>query len=61
MSQFILTFDCDSDAFADQPEIEIARLLRHAATRVEQGFFGRHSAMQVRDINGNTVGRWEFV
>lgn len=55
---FILKFDTDSDAFADDPTIEIARILRHVADRVESGEdCGRY--LTVFDINGNDVGRFK--
>ncbi len=36
---------------------EVARILRNTANLLEQD---GHSEGQARDINGNTVGAWEF-
>lgn len=37
------------------PEMEVARILRHAADRVEDGFL---DAGSLYDINGNKVGEY---
>ncbi|MFJ3084351.1 hypothetical protein ACIPJG_31985 [Streptomyces halstedii] len=37
------------------PEMEVSRILRHAATRVEEGFL---DAGSLYDINGNKVGEY---
>ena len=55
---FTLTVICDNPAFADNPEIELARILRDAAKKLsEQAAF----AQQLYDINGNKVGKTEFI
>lgn len=55
--KFTLTFDANNAAFDEQPATETARLLREAANAIEQ-----HGDMcdMVRDINGNSIGWWEF-
>lgn len=52
---FTLSIKTDNAAFED-PNAEVARILRDAAERVEQGF----SRGLLRDINGNTVGDFDF-
>lgn len=46
---------CDNAAFQDEPTIEIARILRELADRVERRD-QPESPIGLRDINGNTVG-----
>lgn len=43
-------------AFAEDPKMEIARILREAAKKIEDDHVGGN----LKDINGNTVGRWEI-
>lgn len=58
---FKLSFDTDNAAFDDMPELEIARILRDIANRVESGeVSGYHKALNVRDINGNVIGTFKF-
>ena len=54
--QFTMTFETTNEAFAEDPEIEVASLLRRIASKVESGY----TSGPVRDINGNTVGRWSL-
>lgn len=54
-----LSIDTNSDAFADNRDMEIARILRDIADRIEDGQYS--SASSIRDINGNTCGRFWFV
>lgn len=54
---FTVSFDIDNDSFKVNPEGETARTLRELADKIEAGrTFGK-----VMDINGNTIGSWEFV
>lgn len=54
--EFTLHIKCDSAAFEDNPGREIARILRNAARRAENGEdFG-----QLLDANGNVVGEMEL-
>ena len=51
---FRVKIETGNDAFAENPSIEIARLLRKIASQVEEGRLeGR-----VMDINGNKVGEY---
>lgn len=52
MAEFRVQFGIDKDAFADQRDAEIARILRDAADHIERGEWQR----VVKDINGNTIG-----
>lgn len=61
---FELRIKIEGDAFAEDTQAEVARLLRNAADQVLDGA-GRRGANGSRssnlfDINGNNVGRWEL-
>lgn len=61
--RFKLNIDCDNDAFGESSadrEMEVARILRALATRLEAAGFGDHAYL-VRDVNGNTVGAARFL
>ncbi len=53
---FRLTLETGNAAFADQPGIECARLLRQAAENVEAGALCEN----LNDLNGNPVGFWRL-
>lgn len=53
-----IEFETDNAAFDDAPEIEAARILRDLADKLES--HGHYLSMNVRDVNGNTIGRIEF-
>lgn len=58
MSYFTLKFDTDNAAFEDTGLAhESARILRDVADRIENGA----AIGTVRDVNGNTIGRFEFI
>lgn len=53
---FTLRLDCANAAFAEQPEHEVARILRKLAEHLEQGEdFSKYRTLL--DVNGNDVGR----
>ena len=54
---FKLEIETDNAAFADDPWVEIARILRAVADRVE---LHGDRASRIRDANGNSVGRFEY-
>lgn len=54
--KFTLTFDCDNAAFENDLRVESVAILAEVTERVEAG----HTAGNVRDSNGNTVGSWSF-
>ncbi len=47
----------DNDAFSE-PAIELARILRDIADRIEGG---EVMAFSLRDANGNTVGKFKVI
>lgn len=54
---FKLEFATDSAAFDNgNREVEAARILREIIAKMEAGSEGG----PVRDLNGNTIGRWEY-
>lgn len=54
--KFTLTIECDNAAFEDSRNDEIARILRAAARRLEQGGIGT----SLHDANGNKVGTMQL-
>ena len=54
--KFILEINCDNAAFDESPATEVARIVRNAAERVEEGIWPGN----LRDSNGNTVGSFRF-
>jgi hypothetical protein len=55
MPKFTLSIDTDNTAFEDDnKQIEIRRILHDAATKIKHGC----SEGTLRDINGNTVGKF---
>lgn len=64
MSEFNLTIRTNNAAFHTEdgehaPEIEVVRLLRKAADKIEQGYGTVHRA-GLLDYNGNGVGSFAF-
>lgn len=55
MATLTITIDTDNAAFEDQPEYEVARILRELANGIEKGYIDDNSS--IRDRNGNTVGQ----
>lgn len=53
--KFTLNLDCGNAAFADDPQYEIARILRKVAEDLIDG--GLQNLDKLRDINGNIVGQ----
>lgn len=61
--QFILTIECDNDAFVDYPGQEVADVLTRLADRVrtaDPGGRDQSDPFVLRDINGNRVGTAYF-
>lgn len=52
---FTITINTSNDAFDGDPTVEIARILRETADRVEGA---DRTDGTVRDVNGATVGGW---
>ena len=53
---FKAEFKTENAAFACDMEGEAARILKLIASQIERGSHGA----SIKDINGNTVGRWEL-
>ena len=62
MPKFTVTINTDNAAFeGGDLGIEIARILREIADKAEQGIMTtRFVTVPVRDINGNTVGKYVY-
>lgn len=56
---FILWLDTSNSAF-DDPTAEIARILREVAAEIEEFATDDHFSLDLRDMNGNTVGFFEY-
>lgn len=55
--KFEIRIKSDNDALTNEDApVEIARILRSIATRIVQG----ENVGKVRDINGNTVGTYNY-
>ena len=48
--------EMDNAAFEDDPGVELARILRETARKIEEGYW----AGQCYDINGNQVGNFDI-
>jgi len=57
MKKVTIVIETENAAFADDPEMELARIFEKLADRLRM--FG-HLDHSIRDINGNTVGRIEW-
>lgn len=49
---------CDGEAFGDWPCVEVARILRELASRIDGDAEGTQGTL--RDANGNRVSGWRF-
>lgn len=56
MSKLKINIDCSNDAFEEDLEYEVARILRNAADKLRSG----ETEGTLRDINGNTVGSYKL-
>lgn len=61
---FTLTIDTDNAAFGEDDDLdradEVARILHQLADHLGEAVGFLPAGDAVRDINGNTVGRWEL-
>lgn len=53
---FVVLVEIDNAAFDPEPAVELARILRELADRVERG----QPSGLLRDVNGNIVGSSKF-
>ena len=61
--KFTVTIDCDNDAFSNDFFGELDRILREVRGEIRY-LANRPGQLQdgnIRDVNGNTVARWELV
>lgn len=59
--KFALLIECDNDAFyGDAIESEVVRILETLRFDMNQGDADKKTRINLRDINGNTVGYAEF-
>ena len=56
MKNLEIKIDAIGQALADYPEMEMARILRELADKLEAGALPYGEESRIRDINGNTVG-----
>jgi hypothetical protein len=54
--KFTVEIQCDNEAFQDDKQTEVARILSYLIGRLESGAASGH----LRDTNGNTVGTFSF-
>ena len=55
---FTLNIRTDNDAFQDgNMDLEVSRILRATADRLERGEIQPGNSATLRDVNGNDVGR----
>jgi hypothetical protein len=58
--KFKLEIDMGNDAFHDCGEIEVCRILRDLTERMTLGEAVAKTTYNLRDVNGNSVGKAEF-
>ena len=63
--KFIVEIDCGNEAFGDQPEIEIVKILEAKIMPALNDYSLDHcdyppKSLTLRDLNGNTVGVARF-
>lgn len=63
MTKFVLEFDMGNAAFDpdNMPELEVVRILQDVRSRITSGDAAAGSGMKIHDVNGNSIGRWDFV
>jgi hypothetical protein len=57
---FVLTINCENDAFQPDPTMELERLLRDIADRIAMGDV-ISTYRTIYDANGNDVGRFKLI
>lgn len=53
--RFTCSFNMDNDAFTDDPQQEVARILRKIANQVNNSL-----SNGILDANGNKIGNWSI-
>lgn len=65
--KYVLEIDCDNAAFGDDAAAEVARILKEESNRLREVYIKSHHELgdwavkPLRDVNGNRVGKSEFV
>jgi len=59
MAKFTLSIDCDNAAFGEDKAREVSRILFELAASISPGLMDDDDG-KLRDVNGNTVGRWSY-
>ena len=57
---FTLTIETDNEAFSADPGAEIARIMQTVGHALINAPSRVDTCGKLRDINGNTVGKWEY-
>ena len=57
MEKIIIEIDTENDAFSDDPNFELARILKKLAAKIEYGKQPEH----LRDNNGNITGHVQYL
>lgn len=57
---FRLEFETDNNAFVEDAHGEIARILTGVAMDLSEGRASLEDGGNIRDVNGNTVGKWQY-
>lgn len=53
---FTIKFETNNDAFADDPQTEICRILGV----IQKSLMNNGSGGHVKDVNGNKIGQWDY-
>ena len=56
---FTIKIDCDNAAFEECTGVEVARIIRDAAERIDGRPLCEGNSQPLRDVNGNTVGHFD--
>lgn len=60
MSEFTLKINTDNSAFSNNTALELSRILKSTADKIEYGEFPISGEIQLMDINGNKVGHAKY-
>jgi hypothetical protein len=60
MADLKISLNTDNDAFYDDENLEVARILRNLADKIENNPVSGIGGFILRDINGNSVGDIEY-
>jgi len=57
----VININCDNQAFERNEDNELVRILTKLAADIKENGYYRMSDTRLRDVNGNTVGRFKVV